>query len=193
MLRIVGGQARGCRLEPPPSCVVRPPTDRIRASLFTVLDAELEGARILDAFAGTGVMGLEALSRGARHCTFVERDRDALDVLARNIRTVGFLSRTDVRAQDLREKLSLAQCVDLAFIDPPFALFAEPDGRAFLKELLADFCTRLVRPGGRLILRHEEKHAIEAEEVLAGLDVARDRPRVYGRSVVKILVRVSAR
>ncbi len=188
MLRIVGGLARGCRLEPPPSRVVRPPTDRMRESLFAVLEKDLAGARVLDAFAGTGVMGLEALSRGARHCTFVERDRDALAVLARNIRTVGFLSRTDVRAQDLRAKLTLQEPADLAFLDPPFPLFAEAEGRAFLKSLLADFCARLVRPGGKLVLRHEEKNAREAEDVLAGLDVTRDRPRVYGRSVVKILV-----
>ena len=192
MLRIVGGLARGCRLEPPPSRVVRPPTDRMRESLFAVLEKDLTDARVLDAFAGTGVMGLEALSRGARHCTFVERDRDALAVLARNIRTVGFLSRTDVRAQDLRAKLVLEERVDLAFLDPPFPLFADVEGRAFLKGLLADFCARLVRPGGKLVLRHEEKTAREAEEVLAGLDVTRDRPRVYGRSVVKILVTPAA-
>jgi len=187
VLRIVGGLAGGIRLAPPPSRCVRPPTDRMRASLFAVLEPCLRDARVLDAFAGTGVVGLEALSRGARHCTFVERDREALAVLARNIRTVGFAARSVVCAHDLREKLVLPAPADIAFLDPPFALFAEEAGRAFLKELLADVRARLVRPQGRVVLRYEKRHAREAREALAALSAADEDVRTYGRSVVSIL------
>jgi len=187
VLRIVSGLAGGVRLAAPPSRCVRPPTDRMRASLFAVLEPCLRDARVLDAFAGTGVMGLEALSRGARHCTFVERDREALAILAANIRTVGFAGRCDVRAHDLREKLVLPAPVDLAFLDPPFALPAEDSGRAFLRKLLADLRAHLVRPRGRVVFRYEKRREGEAREALAALSAREEDVRGYGRSVVSIL------
>jgi 16S rRNA (guanine(966)-N(2))-methyltransferase RsmD len=159
----------------------------MRASLFAVLEPCLRDARVLDAFAGTGVMGLEALSRGARHCTFVERDREALAILAANIRTVGFAGRCDVRAHDLREKLVLPAPVDLAFLDPPFALPAEDSGRAFLRKLLADLRAHLVRPRGRVVFRYEKRREGEAREALAALSAREEDVRGYGRSVVSIL------
>ena len=86
-----------------------------------------------------------------------------------------------------REKLVLPAPVDIAFLDPPFALFAEEAGRAFLKELLADVRARLVRPQGRVVLRYEKRHAREACEALAALSAPDEDVRAYGRSVGAIL------
>ncbi|MGH7115711.1 MAG: RsmD family RNA methyltransferase, partial [Stellaceae bacterium] len=96
-MRIVGGRHRGRRLSAPPGDAVRPTSDRAREALFNILShgrfaaggLPFAGAAVLDAFAGTGALGLEALSRGAAEAIFIERDRDALLVLRRNIETLG--------------------------------------------------------------------------------------------------------
>src|SRR2546421_330417 len=107
-MRIVAGAWRGRALTAPPGQATRPTADRVRQALFdTLLHAEwggrglIQGARIADAFAGTGALGLEALSRGAAHATFLERDRDALGALRANIAAFGAALRCTVLAEDV--------------------------------------------------------------------------------------------
>ena len=88
-MRIIAGQWRSRRLEPPADPRVRPTTDRVREAWMNVVADRLQGARVVDLFAGTGAMGLEALSRGAAHCDFVELDPRSLAALGRNIETLG--------------------------------------------------------------------------------------------------------
>jgi len=128
-LRIVGGSHRGRPLEAPPGDAVRPTSDRAREALFNILAHRGWGegggpahadATVLDAFAGTGALGLEALSRGAARVVFLEQERPALDVLRRNVAALGEERRARVVAGDaLRPPAATAAC-DLVFLDPPY-------------------------------------------------------------------------
>ncbi len=123
MTRIVAGAAGGRRLAVPPAA--RPTTDRVREALFNVLAArrEFDGLRVLDLYAGSGALGLEALSRGAASVLFVESDRRAAEVIARNIATVG-LPGASVRRGQVAAVLSAgpARPMDLVLADPPYDL-----------------------------------------------------------------------
>ncbi|MCY3785173.1 MAG: 16S rRNA (guanine(966)-N(2))-methyltransferase RsmD [bacterium] len=123
MTRIIAGQARGRRLKVPRGDRVRPTTDRVRESVFAALGSlgALDGATVLDAFAGSGALGLEALSRGAVHATFVERHRPAAAVLGANVAALGFEGRSRVVRGDVLGWLAAhpSESFDVAFCDPP--------------------------------------------------------------------------
>ena len=125
-MRIVAGAWRGRALHAPPGHATRPTADRVRQALFDMLlhapwggRGLLEGARVLDAFAGTGALGLEALSRGAAFATFIEHDRAALAALRRNIADSGAEARCRVLAVDALHAPRGEAC-GLAFLDPPY-------------------------------------------------------------------------
>ena len=128
-MRIVAGTARGRRIEAPPGRDVRPTTDRVREALFNSLGSlgVVEGARVIDLFAGSGALGLEALSRGAAHVTFVEQDRRAANVVRRNLDTLGFTDRALVVDDDALVWLSGAPAAALMLCDPPYAFDGWPD------------------------------------------------------------------
>jgi len=126
-MRIVAGRHRGRRIAAPPGDAVRPTSERAREALFNILAhgrlaaaPDLAEARVLDAFAGTGALGLEALSRGARFATFIEKDRQARDALEANIRTLGETSRTRIFAGDATAPPRADGPYDLVFLDPPY-------------------------------------------------------------------------
>lgn len=121
-MRIIAGLAKGRRLAAPPGTDVRPTADRVREALFSSLQPRLPGARVLDLYAGSGALGLEAISRGAAHATLVERDRRTLTVLRANVEAVG-LPGVVVLAQDVAAVLAgevPGAPFDLAFADPPY-------------------------------------------------------------------------
>jgi len=120
-MRIIAGAWRGRPLLAPPGEATRPTSDRAREALFSMLQSRLgsfEGLRAADLFAGTGALGLEALSRGAAHCTFVETDRAALDTIRRNAAALGAGERADIRAQDATRLAGGPW--HLVFLDPPY-------------------------------------------------------------------------
>lgn len=122
MLRIVAGEWGGRRIQAPSGREVRPTTDRVREAWMSALHPALPGARVLDLFAGSGALGLECLSRGAREVVFVERSRPVVAVLRRNIETLGAASRCRVVTGDaLVELARLDGRFDLALADPPYA------------------------------------------------------------------------
>lgn len=138
-MRIIAGVAKGRRLAGPRGDATRPMTDRMRESLFSSISARVPDATVLDLFAGSGSIGLEALSRGAAAVTFVERDRRALEVLRANVAVVDLGGA--VVAGDVDRYLE--RCTDrfdLVFVDPPYALpLASLEATlARLSELLAD-------------------------------------------------------
>ena len=121
-VRIVGGRWRGRRLAIPPGTEVRPTPDRVRETLFNWLAPSLPGARCLDLFAGTGALGLEALSRGAGETTFVERDADLVRALDERIGALAALARV-VHGDALEFLSSRPQHrFDVVFVDPPYAM-----------------------------------------------------------------------
>ncbi|MEE0435085.1 MAG: 16S rRNA (guanine(966)-N(2))-methyltransferase RsmD [Peptococcaceae bacterium] len=122
-MRIIAGERRGTKLEAVPGMNTRPTADRVKEGLFNILQMDIDSTtRVLDVFAGTGALGLEALSRGAHHATFIEHAGAARSVLARNIDKCHYKDRATVLAGDARTLLpTLAgQQFDLIFLDPPY-------------------------------------------------------------------------
>ncbi|MGH9138936.1 MAG: 16S rRNA (guanine(966)-N(2))-methyltransferase RsmD [Acidimicrobiales bacterium] len=139
-MRVVAGEARGRRLVAPKGFDTRPTSDRVREAIFNMLTSmdAVDEAVVLDAFAGSGALGIEALSRGASRATFVERDRAALSIVRQNVETCGVGDRADVVAGDALSLLAagrLAGPWDLALLDPPYAF---DDWPAMLAGLDAD-------------------------------------------------------
>jgi 16S rRNA (guanine966-N2)-methyltransferase len=121
-VRIVAGEYRGRTLKAPPGTSTRPTADRVREALFSILGS-VEGARVLDLYAGSGAVGIEALSRGAAHATFVERDRRAASVIEHNVASVGAGDRATVLIRDALAWLAAREgkdAFDLVLIDPPY-------------------------------------------------------------------------
>ena len=157
-MRIIAGKARGRSLRAPPHTSVRPTSDRVRETLFNVLGQWLEGERVLDLYAGAGGLGLEAISRGAGHCTFVEQDRVTMAALAENARSVGVSGQctTLLRSVDraLKQLAASGAVFELIFADPPYALHQLA---GLLEQLDRD---GLVAPGGRVVVEHEKRELL---------------------------------
>jgi 16S rRNA (guanine(966)-N(2))-methyltransferase RsmD len=132
-MRIIAGQFKARRLKSPEgSDVTRPLPDRVRTSLFSLLNGHYEGQAFCDFFAGTGAFGLEALSRGAASCLFVEKDREALKVLKENIASLGVEDRAEVFAGDALGAGALSRVPRPAHVilfDPPYPLMEDPAQR----------------------------------------------------------------
>jgi|YelNatPaOPRAMG01_1025707.scaffolds.fasta_scaffold103722_2 16S rRNA (guanine(966)-N(2))-methyltransferase RsmD len=124
-MRIIGGEKKGFVLKSPRGEATRPTLGRVRESLFGILGPEVVGARVLDLFAGSGALGLEALSRGALSCTFVEKSESALASLKANIEKLGYQESTNVAKADALRWLQMQKTTGwptftLAFCDPPY-------------------------------------------------------------------------
>ena len=123
-MRIVAGRWRGRRIKPPSDARVRPTADRVREAWMSIVMPYLVDARVLDLFAGSGALGLEALSRGAEHADFVELGRRSLTALGANIRTLGAEALSTVHRGDAVRFVARldADAYDIAFADPPYGL-----------------------------------------------------------------------
>jgi len=152
-MRVVAGAFKGRRLQTPRGSRTRPTADRVREALFSVL-GDVSGARVLDLYAGSGALGIEALSRGAASATFVERDARALASLRRNLDAVG--SEAEVRRQDvLRYLASVAGTFDLVFIDPPY------DSAVRLAEPLSERLPAVLTDEARIVTESDKRAPLE--------------------------------
>jgi 16S rRNA (guanine(966)-N(2))-methyltransferase RsmD len=147
-MRVIAGALKGRRLEAPRWPALRPTSDKLRGTLFNILGAAVDGSRVLDGYAGTGAIGIEALSRGAREVTFVERDRRAVALIEANLRRCGVADGYAIIRAEFEEaartRLSGA-AFDLVILDPPYA--AAP-------ERALDAAAALLAPGGLVALEH---------------------------------------
>ncbi len=150
-MRIVAGEFRGRRLKTPTWDGLRPTSDRLRETLFNILGDGVRGARVLDGYAGTGAIGLEALSRGAAAVTFVERDPRAVRLIEVNLASLGL--RANIRSGFANLG---AERFDLVVLDPPYAPEAAADALQAARALVV--------PGGRLVIEHAVRHAPPAGE-----------------------------
>lgn len=179
-MRIIAGRWRGRPLDAPKGETTRPTSDRAREGLFSMLASRLgsfEDLAVADLFAGTGALGLEALSRGAAHCTFIEKDRAALATLRRNIDRLGTAERAEVRAQAVEHAPPPPRLCDLVMLDPPYgAGLAQPG----LERAVA-----WLAPGGWLSV---ELHG-ETLELPPGLDL--DAERRFGKATLLLLRRAA--
>src|SRR6476620_12586207 len=119
-MRVIAGRLKGRRLLSPAWTGLRPTSDRLREPLFNILAPRVAGARVLDGFAGTGAVGIEALSRGAAHVTFVERDARAVALIEANLAACGIAANYNIRRGDVLSALGNgAGAFDLILLDPP--------------------------------------------------------------------------
>lgn len=120
-MRVITGAAKGRRLVTLDGEDVRPTTDKVKEGMFNIIQFEIEGSNVLDLFAGSGQLGIEALSRGARRCAFVDSSSRSLDTVRQNLKTVGFESRASVFSGDAKMYISLCRDqFDIALLDPPY-------------------------------------------------------------------------
>ncbi len=177
-MRIIAGSVRGTTLAPVPKGV-RPTADRVRESLFNSLGQFFDGGRVLDLYAGTGALGIEALSRGLDHAVFIERDRKARTVILENLRKTRLEDRAEIIGGEVEKVLGTleerGEAFDLIFVDPPYRIAAEVGGILHrLRSLLA--------AGGRVVIESGEAPV----EVAGG---EKGVTRRYGGTFVTILDR----
>ncbi len=121
-MRIISGEARGRKLKEPKGTDTRPTTDKVKEGLFNIIQFELEGRRVLDLYAGTGQLGLEALSRGAERCTFVDQRREGAALVRENVKLCRYEDRsTVVQGEALSFLSACREKFDVVFLDPPYA------------------------------------------------------------------------
>jgi 16S rRNA (guanine966-N2)-methyltransferase len=151
-MRIVAGEFRGRHLKSPTWEGLRPTSDRLRETLFDILGDSVAGARVLDGYAGTGAIGIEALSRGAAHVTFVEKDPRAARLIQTNLAMVKSEQNAIIRAAFADAVTRLAgSTFDLIILDPPYADTAASDALAAVRPL--------VGPGTRVVIEHAMRYA----------------------------------
>jgi 16S rRNA (guanine966-N2)-methyltransferase len=174
-VRIIAGTFGGRRLVTPPGASTRPTADRVREALFSVLGDRIAGARVLDLFAGSGALGLEALSRGAAAATFVDRDPAAVRAVRANLDALGIAA--DVRRADARGFLRTASAsacqYDVVFLDPPYKQ-AERLGEELSRALPA-----VLAPGAVVIAESDRRAPLP-------LDLALLDERRYGDTLLRI-------
>ena len=176
-MRVIAGAFGGRTLRAPAGDATRPTSDRVREALFSMLGA-LDGARVLDLYAGTGALGIEALSRGAAAAVFVERDPRAVKVLRANLEVLGLgRDRAEVRPGDagqaLRNARTGGEAYDLVLLDPPYKLAPA------LGPELGDDLQSLLTPGARVVAESDRRAPLE-------LALPRTHLRRYGDTVIAI-------
>ncbi len=163
-MRIIAGTAKGRRLYCPRGIGIRPARDRVKESLFNILGGLVIDRPVLDLFAGTGAMGIEALSRGAQSCLFVENNAPAIAYLRRNLSTAGLESNGKILKMDtfrvLPYLIKKGVYFELAFVDPPYKVVEDTEDKKRLLQLLEDLADHnILRYPGIVVLEYRAKKA----------------------------------
>jgi len=183
-MRVIAGTARGVRLAAPAGMKTRPTADRVKEALFSIIVSrcDLVGSRILDICAGTGSLGIEALSRGAASCCFVEQDRHVMELLQRNLAKAGLAGRGEYLALDAMKAVNLlskqGKVFDIVFFDPPY--------QSNLYLLVPEALNALSLLSARGILIAECSSRSPLADTLGGF--ARIDRRVYGDTALEFFV-----
>jgi len=174
-MRVVAGIYGGRRLTAPPGSATRPTSDRVREALFSILGASVDDARVLDLFAGSGALGIEALSRGAASAVFVDRAPKAIVAIQANLTALGI--EADVRRMEarsaLRTALARGEAYDLVFLDPPYRRAAG------LGRELSEALAAVLAAGARVVSESDRRDPLALKFELAG-------ERRYGDTVIRI-------
>jgi 16S rRNA (guanine(966)-N(2))-methyltransferase RsmD len=175
-MRITGGVAKGIPIKAPKGLETRPTSDKVREAVFQTLEGLLEGRRALDLFAGSGALGLEALSRGADSCVFVEKSLATAKILLENVNKAGFREKADIIRTDFRNAARTlhkkGELFDLIFIDPPY------EG-GYLEEVASILVSHpIITPDAVLVVEHFKKTIPPPE--IAGISLS--RTRFYGQT-----------
>lgn len=178
-MRVIAGKAKGRRLFGPKSKLIRPVLDQVKEAVFNIL-FDVEGLRVLDLFAGTGAMGIEALSRGAEFAVFVDKDKEAVKLICRNLEVCRFTAESKVLPLSVGKALKLlaekGESFDLIFVDPPYQ-------KGFIEKSLQKLQNSpLLKASTRILLEHHPKEPIPETEGLTLTD-----QRKYGQTRVSFL------
>jgi len=182
-VQIIAGEHRGRRLASPPGRIARPMLGRVREALFSILGERVPGARVLDLFAGSGSLALEALSRGAARARMVERDPRVLQCLRRNAAELGVEEAVEIRRADALSPGSWADPSgpwDLVFLDPPYRLLEEARTRRLVLERLDSLVEEALADGGLAVL-HAPRGTPEEGQFGPSLRIER---REYGTTAL---------
>ncbi|MDR2487295.1 MAG: 16S rRNA (guanine(966)-N(2))-methyltransferase RsmD [Clostridiales Family XIII bacterium] len=179
-MRVIAGEFRGRRLLAPEGQDVRPTSDRVREAIFSMLGEAVEGASCLDLFAGTGALGIEALSRGATSCVFSDASRRSIALLHNNLKSLQVADRADVLSADYRQALRKLRDKDaqvgIAFVDPPYAAgYYRP-----VMQMLADYGIILI--GGLVVVESDARRRADID--VDGFSIIREK--TYGKVAVDI-------
>ena len=185
MMRIITGSAKGKKLATLEGEATRPTSERIKGAIFSSIQFDLEERRVLDLFAGSGQMGLEALSRGAARATFIDSSREAMEIVKKNARACGLFDASHFLVSDFRNyirKASGREHFDLVFIDPPYELKCCAEAAALLAK------SELIIPGAIVVLESgEEIIDLAQDKRLADYEVIKSTQ--YGKkTAVNILI-----
>lgn len=176
-MRVITGSARGIRLKTLEGLDVRPTTDRVKEGMFSAIHFDIPGSRVLDLFAGSGQLGIEALSRGAKQAVFVDQSAQSLGVVKENLKKTGFIDRSEVHQKTAEQFIRTCppDSFDLIFLDPPYRM-------QILEQILPDL-QPLLHPGGKIIAEHEKNY--EIPEKIFNLRLQKNY--FYGKIVVSVL------
>jgi 16S rRNA (guanine966-N2)-methyltransferase len=171
-MRVVGGEYGGRRLEAPRGRSTRPTSERTREAVFSML-GDITGAHALDLFAGSGALGIEALSRGAAHATFVDSGQAAIAAITRNLEQLGLRERSRIAKLDIQRMPPSSETYDLVFVDPPYSQATD------LGPLLARELPARLTLGARVVSESDRRAPLEL-----GLPTIRERR--YGDTLIRI-------
>ncbi len=156
-MRVVAGIAKGHKLFAPPGQEIRPTADRVKEALFSILGESVCGSLVLDLFAGSGALGIEALSRGASHSVFVDCSRYSIEAIEKNLKKTGFGLKSEVAfesvAKAIDKLVARGQQFDLIFLDPPYRI-KHIELRGILETLSRE---KLIKQDGTIVLEHSLK------------------------------------
>ncbi len=139
-MRVITGSARGMKLETLEGSDVRPTTEKVKEAIFSAIQFDIEGRRVLDLFAGSGQLGIEALSRGAEKAVFTDINPLAVEIIKRNVKKAGFEKQAVVSKSDYSQLLQFTkETFDIAFIDPPYAKGVLADAVLKVAPIMSDY------------------------------------------------------
>jgi len=171
-VRVIAGSAKGVHLSSVKGSTTRPIPDRIKGSLFNILAGVIPDSRVIDLYAGTGAIGIEALSRGAKSCIFVENDRSAIQIIKKNLELAKLQTDARVLSYDVFEIASYLEennvVVDIIFASPPYPLLEKNSYRDDLLAVFSSLCTKhILLLDGLIMLQHRKTDFAMAPKTLA--------------------------
>ncbi len=179
-MRVISGEAKGIRLVSPAGSETRPTLDRHKESLFNIINPYLINSRFLDLFSGSGAIGIEALSRGASFCCFVDQNKESVDCIKQNLNHTRLNHKAQVYHQEIINALDQLKsnnlCFDIVYMDPPYDLIIIPTVLGLLKEY------GLLGKQGFVIAEHSSNYTLEGES-----DFIVYRVKKYGRTAMSYL------
>lgn len=181
-MRIISGESKGRRLTPHRGQRIRPTSDRVKESIFNILGAAVKGASVLDLFAGTGNLGIEALSRGAKRVVFVEKTRQGVRLIGRNLAHFGMGGRAEVMASDVMRAIGVldrrGDRFDLIFMDPPYE-------RGWIEKTFSKLLARKIfHEEAIFVVEHTRREPLQ--RLIEGWDLLRQRE--IGDSLISFVV-----